>query len=231
MNQSNYTLRSLSSGFTIVLLLAITTRSSAQNIQFSIWADPLVSWFSSDTRETVNEGLRPGINLGLSIDSYFAENYAFSTGISLVNSSGRVSYGDTTNIRFIDSSIELPEDEIITYKIQYLSIPLGLKLRTNQIGYITVFTNIGIDPKVVIGGKCNIQSLDIEGENITEELRLFNLGYHLNVGIEYSLGGNTAIALGLGYENNFLDITYDYADQSKDKIKHNILRFKLGVIF
>ena len=41
----------------------------------------------------------------------------------------------------------------VVYKIQYLSIPLGLKLQTNQIGYLTFFTDLGLDPKVVIGRK------------------------------------------------------------------------------
>ena len=52
--------------------------------------------------------------------------------------------------------MELNADEEITYKIQYLSIPIGLKLKTNQIGYLTFFTNIGLDPKIVIAGKADI---------------------------------------------------------------------------
>ena len=68
-------------------------------------------------------------------------------------------------------------------------------------------------------------------KNITEELNMFNLGYHLSAGAEYSLGGRTALVFGLSYENNFLDITKDNEGQPVDRVKHNILHFKLGVNF
>jgi hypothetical protein len=50
-------------------------------------------------------------------------------------------------------------------------------------------------------------------------------------GIEYSLGGNTALVFGLGYENNFIDITKDLNNQPNDRIAQNIFRFRLGVNF
>ena len=55
------------------------------------------------------------------------------------------------------------------------------------------------------------------------ELKMFNLSYHITAGIEYSLGGNTAMILGLNFDNNFLDITKDNGDQLIDKISHKIL--------
>lgn len=203
----------------------------SQDMQFSLYADPLISWFSTDTKETVNNGVRPGFSFGLSYDRYFAENYAFSTGIFLVNAAGKVNYTDTIDIEFKNSILELPAEEDIIYKIQYLSIPLGLKFKTNQIGYLTFFSNIGLDPKIVIAAKADIPEQSIEDENISEELNSFNLGYHLALGTEYSLGGRTALVFGLSYENNFLDITKDKEGQPVDKVRHNIFRFKLGINF
>jgi hypothetical protein len=213
------------------LLMCFAISMEAQHIQFSLWTDPMIAWWSSDTKETINEGVRPGFTFGIAFDRYFSDNYAFSTGVFLMNTGGKLSYSDTTLLRFKNSETELPAGEVMAYRIQYLSIPLGLKFNTNQIGYITFFTNVGLDPKIMIGGKCDIPSQDIKSENITEELKLFNIGYHINAGIEYSLGGSTAIALGLGYENNFLDATYDFSDQPVDQLKNHIIRFKFGIIF
>lgn len=226
--RSKYATRSI---LVVSIVFIMSGISTAQDIQFSLFADPLISWFSTDTRETVNNGVRPGFSVGLSFDKYFAENYAFSTGIVLVNASGRVHYSDTIDIEFKNSTLELPAEEQISYKIQYISVPLGLKFRTNQIGYLTFFSNIGLDPKVVIAAKADIPDQAIEDENITEELNLFNLGYHLAAGTEYALGGKTAIVFGLSYENNFLDITTDKDGQPEDKVRHNIVRFKLGINF
>ena len=76
---------------------------------------------------------------------------------------------------------------------------MDLKLQTNQIGYLTFFSDLGLDPKIVIGGKADIPSLNISGENAMNELNMFNLSYHITAGIEYSLGGTTALVLGLGF--------------------------------
>ncbi|MEZ5000151.1 MAG: porin family protein [Bacteroidales bacterium] len=155
------------------ILIVLSGNLMSQDFRFSIWTDPMISWLSSDTRESENNGVRPGLGFGLSFDKYFADNYAFSTGLFLVNSGGNLVYSDTTLIRLRSGDLSLPRGNNITYRFQYLSVPLGLKLVTNQIGYITFFTNIGLDPKVLIGSKCDITDLDVEGENISEEVRLF----------------------------------------------------------
>jgi len=60
---------------------------------------------------------------------------------------------------------------------------------------------------------------------------MFNLSYHITAGIEYSLGGNTALVFGLDFDNNFLDITKDNGNQPTDKVSQKILSFRFGVNF
>ena len=214
-----------------LMISLIPQKSVSQEIQIGLYTEPLISWFSSDTDLSVNDGARPGLAFGLTYDRYFARNYAFSSGISIINASGRLSYSDTLLIRFKNSETELNAGDNITYRIQYLSVPLGIKLKTNQIGYMTFFANTGINPKVIIGGKGDMPSKNIEKVNVTEELRLFNLGYYITIGTEYSLSGRTAIVLGIAYEDNFMDVTKDYAGQPEDKISHHMLRFRIGLNF
>ena len=217
--------------FISLMLSFLPQRAVSQGIQIGLYTEPLISWFSSDTDLAANDGALPGLAFGITYDRYFARNYAFSTGISLINASGRLNYSDTILIRFKNSEAELNAGDNITYRIQYLSIPLGIKLKTNQIGYLTFFANTGVNPKVIIGGKGDIPSQDIKKVNVMEELRLFNLGYYITLGTEYSLGGSTSIDVGIGYENNFMDVTKDYAGQAEDKISHHMLRFRIGLNF
>jgi len=214
-----------------LMLNLFPQKAGSQEIQIGLYTEPIISWFSSDTDLAANDGAIPGMAFGISYDRYFARNYAFSSGISIINASGRLYYSDTILIRFKNSDTELYAGDKITYRIQYLSIPLGIKLNTNQIGYMTFFANTGINPKVIIGGKGDMPSKDIKKVNVMEELRLFNLGYYIILGTEYSLGGSTAIAVGIGYENNFMDVTKDYAGQPEDKISHHMLRFRIGLNF
>lgn len=226
-------------GFIKIILTALlfsgaSAINAQQKISFGVHADPVISWFASDIDNVYNEGARPGFNFGISFNRYFSPNYSFSTGINIINAGGRLKGKDITVLEldnYGNGTATVNPGEAIVYKVQYLAVPLGLKLQTNQIGYLTFFTDLGLDPKVVVGGKADIPSLGIKGEKATSELRIFNLSYHIIAGIEYGIGGNTAVVLGLGFDNNFLDITKDNGDQPKDKISHKLLSFRFGVNF
>jgi hypothetical protein len=212
----------------------LLTAQPGTGLSFGLHADPVICWFGSDVNKVKNEGARPGFNFGFSVNKYFGQNYSFSSGINLISAGGRLVSDEPTIFeldKYDTETVTVNASEAIVYNIQYLSVPLGLKLQTNQIGYMTFFSDFGLDPKVVIGGKADIPSLDIKGEKATSELNMFNLSYHITAGIEYSLGGNTAAVLGLGFENNFLDITKDNGDQPDDKTTHRLLSFRLGIIF
>lgn len=205
---------------------------SQQRIVFGLHVDPVISWFSSNDVITQNSGARAGFNFGLTFNKYFTSNYAFSTGISLLNAGGRLISKSPlpATLQLSKPTIVAPGESVI-YKIQYLTVPVGLKLQTNQIGYMTIFSDIGLDPKIVTGGKVDIPSLKITNEKAINELNMFNLAYHITIGIEYSLGGNTALVSGLSFENNFLDITKDNSTQPDDIISHKLLSFKFGINF
>lgn len=203
-------------------------------LSFGLHADPVICWFGSDINKISNEGARPGFNFGFSVNRYFGPNYSFSSGINLISAGGRLVSNEETIFeldKYDTETVTVPANEAIAYRIQYLSVPLGLKLQTNQIGYMTFFSDFGVDPKVVIGGKADIPYLDIKGESAKSELNIFNLSYHITAGIEYSLGGSTAAVLGLGFDNNFLDITKDNGNQPDDKTTHRLISFRLGIIF
>jgi len=219
---------------TALLFSVSPTINAQQKISFGVHADPVISWFTSDIEAVSNEGARPGFNFGISFNSYFTPNYSFSSGINIISAGGRLTGNDITVLEldnYGDGTATVAAGDAIVYRVQYLAVPLGLKLQTNQIGYLTFFTDLGLDPKVVIGGKADIPSLEIKGENATSELKMFNLSYHIIAGIEYGVGGNTAVVLGLGFDNNFFDITKDNGDQPDDKISHKLLSFRLGVNF
>lgn len=201
-----------------------------QNISFGIHADPLIGWFSSDINDVYNSGAKAGLNFGLTFNKYFTQNYAFSTGLSLITAGGNLSCTDTTELMLRNITTVLPGNAV-AYSIKYLAIPLGLKLKSNQIGYITFFTDLGLDPKFVLGGNLEIPSQRIKKESASNELNRFNMGYHITGGIEYSLGGTTALVVGLNFDSNFIDITKENGNQPADKILHKMLGFRLGVNF
>jgi hypothetical protein len=216
----------------VIALIFVSVISKAQQvISFGVHADPVISWFSTDISSVKNDGARPGFNFGLTFNNYFTKNYSFSTGITLMHSSGRLVSNDTTFLKFTNSNVKVLPGKQVIYKIQYLAVPLGLKLQTNQIGYLTFFTDLGFVPKIAISRKADVPSLNITGENALNELRIVNLSYHITGGFEYSLGGSTALVFGIDFDNNFLDITKDTGKAPKDIVSEKMLSFRFGVNF
>lgn len=218
----------------LVLLLTISPLyivHAQQRIGFGIHFDPSINWFSTDISQVRYDGARAGFNFGLTYNKFFTPNYSFSTGISLIRTGGRLVSSDTTIMEFRNSRSKVLPGNPMTYKIQYLVFPVGLKLQTNQIGYLKFFSDLGLDPKIAISRKADIPSLNISGENAKNEVNLFNLSYHITAGIEYSLGGTTALVFGLNFDNNFLDITNDKVKKYNDKVSQKILSFRFGVNF
>ena len=204
---------------------------NAQSIEIGVHADPSVGWFSSDNSKVTGKGINTGFNFGVTLSKNFQEHYAFSTGLNLITAGGSLTGRDTTIYELKNSRVEvLPESKVV-YKIKYLAIPVGIRLRSNEIGYITLFMDIGLDPKFVLGGKIEVPSQHIAKENANKELKGLCVGYHVIGGIEYSLGGSTSIVLGFNFDSNFTDITKENNTQPTDKILHKMLGLRLGLNF
>jgi len=215
----------------LLLLITIPQRvSSQQSIQFGIHANPLFGWFNSNNSNVTGKGVHTGFNFGLTVNKYFHENYAFSTGLSLITAGGSISNSEAITLD-LNNPIEVLPGNRVTYKVKYLAIPVGIRLKSNEIGYFTIFTDLGFDPKITLGGKAEIPSQHIYKENANHLLKSISMGYHIIGGIEYSLGGTTSVVLGLNLDNNFTDIIKEKGNQPSAKITHKMLGIHLGLNF
>lgn len=213
--------------FVIFLMLGIGALH-AQGIRFGIIANPEVSWMGADIKSIDNSGTRLGFNAGMTMENYFADNYAFVTGISICGEGGKLTYSQDSLVYSVHGNqISIPEGSKVSYKLQYVEIPIGLKFKSNEIGYVTFFAKLGFTGQINIKASATDSQKNLEDDNISDEINLFNLGYHFGGGIEYSLGANTALVAGITYTNGFLDIT----TRSKDKVTLNKVALHLGVMF
>ncbi len=217
--------------FPFLMILLSGKMIIAQNYRLGIYASPVISWFNTDISEVRNEGSRPGFNFTVTAEKYLRENFAFIVGFSIINSGGRLKSSDVTLFKFPGFTTIVAPGNPIVYKIQYLSIPVGIKLKTNEIGYFTYFADLGLDPKAVIRGRVDIPSIDIKGEKAMTEINRFNLGYHINAGIDFSIERTISLIFGLGFENNFLDVTRDTGVQKNDKTSQKFMKFIFGINF
>jgi hypothetical protein len=210
------------------LLLSILPLSIfSQNIRFSVIGEPQISWMVPGKDNISRQGAIMGLNAGLHLDKFFTKNYAFSTGITISNLGGKLAYSDPLIYQTDKGKDTIPAFSVIKYKIQYISVPIGLKFKTNEIGYATYFANLGFNPMFRIKAHGSDNKDILNHDDISEVISLFNLNYFIHIGVEYSLGGSTALVGGLGYSAGFVDVT----NRAIDKININSITFRVGVLF
>lgn len=171
----------------------------------------------SDTVNVDGSGLGIRFMFGPVLDFYLGKNYYFTTG--LLYAPQRVSFDYNSN-----NGAEITE----TYNLQYLQIPVMLKLLTNEISLDkSIYFNIGFN------GEFKINEKDADKENfIVEDFKAFNTSLHLGFGLEYRIGVSTRIQVGFGYNRGLINVTSNQINMD-DKIvtKNDLLSLDFTLMF
>ena len=197
----------------LLFLTLPVLKAQDKEYRFTLVLEPVLSWMKSDEKNISSNGSLTGYNAGALFDYFFANNIAFATGITINTAGGKLEYptlGSTNTHKQ-------------TYRLRYVEVPIGMRLRSDDLHRINIYGRFGLSPQI------NIKAVDGNGDNINEEVRPFDIGYHLGAGIEYSLGGRNALMFGLLLNNGFTDITKRAGFD--DKAVHNRLVFEIGFIF
>lgn len=218
---------------TSLLAIALAFPSFSQ-IRLGVTIDPQVSWLSSDRKKVEGDGSIAGISFGLNVDRYFAERYAIYSGVFVESTGGYLKYNTTGYT--IDSKdrdgYQISQGESMKYRLQYLAVPIGIKLKTNPIGYNTFYATLGFKTAVLLkskgfSGSGHVGGSAMDGEVLDGAMNPFNLGYQLGIGTEYSLGANMSLVFGITYNNGLTNTL----NNSSLHINLNNVSFKLGVLF
>lgn len=225
----------------LVLFLGINVHAQeaakgllSEKLRLGLHVDPLFSFARAPGVETKNKGIRFGIQGGLSVDYYFAKNYGFATGLNFNYQGARLEY----NVEDTASSSRFQH----TYKTQFLELPLGLKFRTNEIGYLTYFLELGIVPSVLLSARADYtpdwDGTEKKQEKANDRVTPFNLMVHIGGGVEYNLSGQTSLIIGAYYNHGLLNMVKDSklgtakaVGLSDDKVNFSYVALRLGVLF
>lgn len=214
--------------------------SFAQNdIRFGFQVSPNFSWMQTDDNTINQNGTNLGLKLGLLGEFYFQENYAFVGGIGFAFNHGGTLLSDEANKNLWPNSEIPPEIDPSQagvswkYNLQYVEIPVGLKLRTKEFGYLRYFAEL---PVFTIGiksqarGTISVQGVEEEKIDIKKEVTSVSLSWGVGGGAEYSLSGSTSLMAGLFYQRVFSDMTKDVTGDNSKGVSNNIT-LRLGVMF
>jgi len=155
------------------------------------------------------------------MDRFFAENYALSTGLTINTTGGKMEYRNGVSMEIGGKTIE--DVKNVTYRLKYIEVPFGLKLLTNEFNRSRYYGQFGLY------GQFNIKTNDGDGKSMNKEVNFFDMGYHLGGGMEYSLGGDTYLMVGLLYNNGFLDVTSNRDTDDNTHLNRLVIQF--GIVF
>lgn len=244
--------------FFIFLNTTIFAQEPYQNFRFGIQFSPTLTWMTSSDKKINGNGTVTGLKLGVIGERYFAENYAFMFGLGFAFSQGGVLKHDIGGNLWPNSPLSsdvyqtgpaMPDGVNLKYGLQYVEIPFGLRLRSQEFGYIRYFAEI---PVFTLGfitqakGAVEGTDMDTEKEDIRKDVNNFAFSWGLGGGIEYNLGSQTSLVAGIYYQSYTTDVTendglkYTQRDQdglpvttasesSKGQIRG--ITFRLGVMF
>lgn len=222
-----------------ILCLLVVSIASAnaqdKSVRFGIKVAPNFGWINPDTKELKNDGARFGYTFGLMGDFMIGanQNYAFSTGLFLNNVGGKTTYPVGDQNLGTES------------KYQYIELPITLKLKTNEIGYMTYYGQIGFGTAFNIAAKSDFDQYDpatgkitrVTDEDIMDHTNLFKASLIVGAGLEFNFSGNTSAMVGITYNNGFTNIYNDVeqvdaqGDKTDLKATQNYLELSLGVFF
>jgi len=213
----------------IFVLLVNTLGMYAQkNLRLGVHLDPVITWFSPKNRTIERDGMRPGFTGGLLLEAYFHDNYAFATGLSIGVQGGNLTYRDSVSIITGENDrVWVTPGTTVAYNLSYITIPVSIKMKTNEIGYITYFAQLGFTPQINTGSRANSSDETLNKDFVSKEINLVNLSFFFGAGIEYGIGGQTAFTAGLFFHNGITDVL----SSNNYRAKLNFLTIRLGIIF
>jgi len=234
-----------------LLFLAGVELSAQSDFRFGFQLSPNFTWLSNNERNINGNGTNLGVKIGVIGEKYFAgqDKYLFTFGIGFAfNQGGTLQHdigGDFwTNSISEDNPLRvLPDGVNLKYGIQYVEIPIGLKLRTQEFGYLRYF----IEPAFTLGLRTQARGsidgagdISTEGIDIKKDVSFFNLSLGIGAGVEYSLGENLSLIGGLSYQGGLTDISVDDGQQKElgqepvsedSKAKLNSITVRIGIMF
>ncbi|NJM15109.1 MAG: PorT family protein [Bacteroidales bacterium] len=212
-----------------ILFIVLASNVNAQELWLGVKATPQFSWLGVTGNSAAAKGSQTGLDFGLVVEKYYNANYAFKTGISISTNGGTVAYNDTVTLGFNNGLYTLLPAQEVNYKIQYVNVPVSMLLKSNPLGSVAIYAEMGIKAMLRAKASAKTETPDnlSKTQDAKEEIKPFNIAYFVGTGVEASLGGNTSARFGIGYANGFLDLSKN----EKDNLSLNIMSVQLELMF
>ncbi|WP_316793301.1 porin family protein [Pedobacter frigoris] len=217
-----------------LLLIFITGNLFAQEsvlsqygFRLGLTAHPTIGWVKPQIGKS--NGVSLGFAYGLLGDFNFAENYSFATGITINTINGKTTEVRTTPAVGVGGTPgQIAYD--LKYQLQYIEVPLTVKLKTTKIGDVRWYGQFGLSNDFKIGAKQDADAngnMEYRDQDVSKSIKFYRAGLIIGAGGEFDISGNTSLFGGLTYNNGFTDIT----DDKDNNVRNHYIGINFGVFF
>ncbi|HPB02888.1 MAG TPA: porin family protein [Bacteroidales bacterium] len=219
----------------LILFAAFAFVSNAQNekfFRFGLHANTGLIWMKPDQDSLEYQGMKIGLGWGFIGELTIADNFSFATGFDINYMGGKL---QKLGVLYTFDGDTVPSLASVTsnYRFQFLDIPLTLKMKTNEINYITYFARIGGSIGICLNAKADQEYSPLSGDrketisdqDLKDEKKFLRANFLISGGLEYSLGGTTTALAELSFVNG---LTYQLEDT---KSIGNYIMLKFGIMF
>ncbi|WP_256014384.1 porin family protein [Desertivirga xinjiangensis] len=221
----------MKSRFYALLILLFPIAAKAQqdfkNFQLGFTLTPNLGWarINDSSPSYSSEGTNVGFSYGLIGDFGFSKNYFFSTAFTLTSINTKVSNTDVE-----ESGGAVRND--ITYKVQYIEIPLTIKLKTNEVAEKCFYGQFGLGTGIKVSGKLDSElksSTGVLSEESKKDIasdNVFRLSLVAGAGMQWNFAQNTKFLTGVTFNNGFTNML-----SKGPSIRNSYVALNLGVLF
>ena len=231
-----------------LLFIANISAQEDKKVRFGLSVAPSVNWYKPENKR-VFEYNGPGIGFqwGLDLEYKLNDIASIYTGLKLTNDAGKISFTqDSVGYQLSPKADKFIDNESITsdnfyllkersYRVNYVTLPVGVKMKTNEIGYLTYFGQFGLNTSIRTKARATDLSspfdiktgtssaeATIDDLNIDDDMNLFRFQLSIGGGAEYNLSGSTSIVFGLNYNLGFSNVARKTSRYIKNMQAENI---------
>ncbi|WP_240337109.1 porin family protein [Rufibacter psychrotolerans] len=216
----------------LAAFLFCAPKASAQ-VEIGVKVAPSFSFARTIAKEQYNlqnKGSNLNFGVGIIADYFFGANYALSSGLIFNTKGSTISFDYTA-----DDAMGVRQTGENDINLQYLEIPVTLKLFTNEVSQGTrLYFQAGPSLNTMLAAKFDDRKVQPNGDKYTKDFNLFEISLLLGAGAEWELGQSTKLFAGLSYHRGLTDFDELYEKRFGDKkieLKNNSVAVDLGIKF
>lgn len=180
---------------------------------------PSIDWFTPNTDGVELDGVRVKFGYGLMGEYAFTNNYAITFGVEHRMSGAALRFDNAAY--YLNAAPDTATFALQSrlYRMDYVNIPITLKLMTNEIGYMTYFGQFGVDFSFLASARgidkgyslsdSTRSEMTRDPQDIYSQSSFGNIKLNIAAGAEWNFSGNTSLVFSVSYHHGFIDLVRD----------------------